>query len=209
MKTLYDMERSGNCYKVRLLLALLGESYQRIPVNLQAGENRHPDFLALNPRGEIPVLVDGEAVIWDSSAILIYLATRNTDAQSWYPSDALSRAQITQWMAVSGQEIQYGLAVARAIQVFGRAGDLKQCQALGQRALTLLENKLSEAEWLVGNTPTLADIACYPYVATADEGGIALAPNRNVVRWCRRIEQLPGYVPMLDSGTLTASGENA
>lgn len=198
MKTLYDMELSGNCYKARLLLALLGESYQRIPVNLREGDNRQAAFLSLNPRGEIPVLVDGESVLWDSSAILIYLATC-ANAQSWYPDDALSRAQITQWMAVSSHEIQYGLAAARAIKLFGRAGDLEHCQALGERALTLLNNQLAEAEWLVGINPTLADIACYPYVATADEGGVALAPNQNVVRWCRRIEQLPGYVPMLSA----------
>lgn len=196
MKTLYDMELSGNCYKVRLLLALLGETYDRISVNLLAGDNRQAAFLSLNPRGEIPVLVEGDAVIWDSSAILVYLAT-NANSHSWYPSDALSRAQITQWMAVSGHEIQYGLAAARAIQLFGRSGDLEHCQTLGQRALKLLDNQLSEAAWLVGTKPTLADIACYPYVATADEGGVALAPNQNVVRWCRRIEQLPGYVPML------------
>lgn len=196
MKTLYDMELSGNCYKVRLLFALLGETYHRISVNLQAGDNRQATFLSLNPRGEIPVLVDKEAVIWDSSAILIYLAT-NANSHSWYPSDALSRAQITQWIAVSGHEIQYGLAAARAIQLFGRSGDLEHCQSLGQRALKLLDNQLTEAAWLVGTKPTIADIACYPYVVTADEGGVALASHQNVMRWCRRIEELPGYVPML------------
>jgi glutathione S-transferase len=196
MKTLYDMTRSGNCYKVRLLLALLGEDYERVPVDLTRGEQRQASFLALNPRGEIPVLVEEGQVIWDSGAILVYLATRAAD-RHWFPDDALARARVAQWMAVAANEIHHGLAAARAIRLFGRAGDLAHSQALGRRALALLDQQLTRSRWLAGDEPSIADIACYAYVLVAEDGDIALAPYRNLARWCRDIEALPGYVPMV------------
>lgn len=201
MKTLYDMELSGNCYKIRLLLALLGEEYRRIPVDLAGGENRRDPFLALNPRGEVPVLVDGDRVIWDSSAILIYLATQSGDSRL-YPDDALSRAWVTQWLAVAAHEIHSGLALARAIRLFGRSGDLAHSQATGRNALALMEERLSLAPWLVDDNFSIADIACYPYVHVAEDGGISLAPYQNVQAWCRRVEAVNGYVPMIASTPL-------
>lgn len=196
MKTLYDMELSGNCYKIRLLLALLGEEYRRIPVDLAGGENRRDPFLALNPRGEVPVLVDGDRVIWDSSAILVYLATQSGDRR-FYPDDALSRARVAQWLAIAAHEIHSGLALARAIRLFGRSGDLAQSQATGRRALALMDERLSLAPWLVNEDFSIADVACYPYVHVAEDGGISLAPYQNVEAWCRRIEALKGFEPMI------------
>lgn len=203
MKTLYDMELSGNCYKVRLFMALLGEAYRQVSVDLRGGENRRETFLALNPRGEVPVLVDNDQVIWDSNAILVYLAS-GENAANWYPDDALSRARVTQWLAVASHEIHYGLAAARAIKLFGRAGDLNHCQNLGKAALNLLDNQLGKMPWLTGDAPTIADIACYPYVHTAEDGEVPLGVHRNVVHWCKRIEQLPRYVPMVNPVTAPA-----
>ena len=195
MKTLYDMERSGNCYKVRLLLALLGEDYERVTVDLTRGEQRLESFLALNPRGEIPVLAEDGQVIWDSGAILVYLASRAAD-RHWFPDTALARARVAQWLAVAANEVHHGLAAARAIRLFGRAGDLAHSQALGRRALTLLDGQLARGPWLAGEAPSIADIACYPYVSLAEDGEISLAPYPNLARWCRDIESLPGYAPM-------------
>lgn len=196
MKTLYDMERSGNCYKVRLLLALLGEDYERVTVDLTREEPREASFLALNPRGEIPVLVEDDQAIWDSGAILVYLATQAVD-RHWFPDAALARARVTQWLAVAANEVHHGLAAARAIRLFGRTGDLAQSQAVGRCALTLLDQQLARGPWLAGEAPSIADIACYPYVSIAEEGALSLAPYQNVARWCRNIESLPGYTPMI------------
>ncbi|HKK13872.1 MAG TPA: glutathione S-transferase N-terminal domain-containing protein [Gammaproteobacteria bacterium] len=95
MIRLYDYERSGNCYKVRLLLALLGLPWERVPVDLRRGEERRPEFLALNPRGQVPVLTDGDWVVWDSQAILVYLARRYGGAQ-WLPQEARPLAEVQQ-----------------------------------------------------------------------------------------------------------------
>ncbi len=198
MKRLYDMDLSGNCYKVRLLLDMLDLPYEKFPVDLPRGGNRTSTFLALNPRGEVPVLIDRDTVIWDSSAILIYLATNTVDKR-WYPDDALIQARIAQWMAVAGHEIQYGLAAARAVKLFGRTGDLPQLQEIGRRALVLLDEQLHKTPWLAGADPTIADIACYPYVRCAEDGGISLAPYTNIQRWFERLEALPGYRPMVDT----------
>ena len=164
-------------------------------MDLTRGEQRLESFLALNPRGEIPVLVEGGEVIWDSGAILVYLATRAAD-RHWFPDAALARARVAQWLAVAANEVHHGLAAARAIRLFGRAGDLAQSQALGRRALTLLDQQLARGPWLAGEAPSIADIACYPYVSLAEDGEISLAPYRNLARSCRDIESLPGYAPM-------------
>lgn len=196
MKTLYDMERSGNCYKIRLFMSLTGEAYERIPVDLPGGENRTDSFLALNPRGEIPVLVDGDVTLWDSCAILIYLASVSAEPARWFPEDPVQRARVAQWLAVAGHEIHYGLAAARAIKQFGRAGDFALAQETGHKALALLDRQLAITPWLAGDNPTLADIACYPYVFTAGDGDIDVTPHPHVCQWMQRIESLPGYTPM-------------
>ncbi|MES9931011.1 MAG: glutathione S-transferase N-terminal domain-containing protein, partial [Candidatus Thiodiazotropha sp. 6PDIVS] len=95
---LYDLDRSGNCYKVRLLLAMLDLDYERVPIDILSGETMTPSFKDLNPRGQVPVLIDDGIVIWDSMAILVYLARQYGD-QSWLPEDALGEARVMQWLA--------------------------------------------------------------------------------------------------------------
>ena len=197
MMTLYDMTLSGNCYKVRLLLSLLGESYTRKPVDLAAGDNLRPDFIRLNPRGEIPILVDGDTVVWDSHAILDYIATTRR-ADAWLTDDFGRRTAVQQWLAVAAHEIQYGLAAARACIKFGRPGDLDQLQAVGIKALALVDQRLEGREWLAAERPTIADLACYPYVRCAEDGKISLDGYDNIRRWFRRIESLDNYVAMTE-----------
>lgn len=192
---LYDRDRSGNCYKVRLLLALLGEAYERVPVD--TSESRTRELKRVNPRGQIPVLVDGKTVIWDSMAILVYLARRSRDDR-WLPTDALGEARVMQWLAVSENELLYGLAHARAVIRFGREYDLDQCHREAVSGLEAMEERLGAAPWLAADHPTIADIACYPYVALADEGRFSLEPYPAVRAWLKRVEALPGWVPMTD-----------
>ena len=199
---LHDLERSGNCYKIRLFLSILGVTYQKIPVNTNAGENRRPEFLALNPRGQVPVLVDNGFAIWDSTAILVYLA-RRYGGETWLPTSPLPMAKVVQWLAMEQNEGRYGLARSRAIKlnlptVFARTGNLEDSQALGKIALGVLEKQLTESAWLVPEAggPTIADIACYPYAALSPEGGIGLEPYTAVGAWLDRMRNLPGYVDL-------------
>ena len=194
MITLYGMALSGNAYKARLLLALLGLEYEEIPVNLRTGENRTEAFLALNPRGQIPTLVDGDVTLWDSQAILVYLARRY--GQEWLPTDPVPMAEVMQWLALAENELLFGLARARAVKFFGRDFDLASSQAYGHAGLKVLEKRLAGHAWLAAGKPTIADIACMPYCALSYMGDIALDDYPSVRAWIDRVRGLPGFVAM-------------
>ena len=194
MITLYGAPVSGNAYKVRLLLNLLEVEFEEIDVNLRAGENRAGPFLALNPRGQIPVLVDGEVTVWDSQAILVYLARRYGEA--WLPADPAPMAEVMQWLAVSENELLFGLARARAVLHFGRDFDLASSQAYGRAGLKVLEQHLAGNEWLAAGRPTIADVACMPYVALSHMGGIPLDDHPAARAWIERMRALPGFIAM-------------
>ncbi|MGX2041760.1 glutathione S-transferase family protein [Methylocaldum sp. MU1018] len=193
---LYDMELSGNCYKVRLLCSLLGLHCESVPVDLMKGEHKQAAFLALNPRGQVPALDDAGTVVWDSMAILVYLARKYDGDDRWLPAEAEPMARVVQWLALSENEILYGLARARAIIRFNRPWDLAPCQELGRSGLSVMENHLERNRWLAADWPTIADVACYPYVALAPEGGVALDDFPHIGQWIARIQSLPGYVSM-------------
>jgi glutathione S-transferase len=154
----------------------------------------------LNPRGQIPVLEDGELRLWDSLAILVFLARRYGDPERaggpWLPADAVGEARVMQWLALSENELLYGLARARSVLRFGRPFDLTACQAEGRMGLDVLEVRLQDRDWLEGEVATIADIACYPYAALADEAGVALGPYPAVGAWLERFAALPGYHTM-------------
>ncbi|MCQ8183530.1 glutathione S-transferase family protein [Methylomonas sp. SURF-1] len=192
---LYDMELSGNCYKIRLLCGLLGIDYERVPIDLMQGQHKAEAFLQLNPRGQIPVLDDDGLLIWDSSAILVYLA-RQYGGEQWLPLAAPAMATVMQWLSLAQNELLYGLARARAAKKFKRPWDQDQCRQHGRQGLQVLEQRLANNAWLAGPQPTIADIACYPYVALAPEGGVELAEFPAVLAWIERIRALPGYVGM-------------
>ena len=194
MITLYGGPRSGNAYKVRLLLTLLGLEFEETVINLQAGENRTESFLALNPRGQIPTLVDGDVTVWDSQAILVYLARRYGEA--WLPAEPAAMAEVMQWLALAENELLFGLARARAIKSFGLDFDLASSQAYGHEGLKVLEKRLAGHAWLAAGKPTIADIACMPYCALSWMGGIALDDYPSVLAWIDRVRALPGFVAM-------------
>jgi glutathione S-transferase len=192
---LYDFELSGNAYRVRLMLSLLGLKYETVPVNLMQGEQRQPPFLKLNPRGQVPTLDDGGTVVWDSLAILVYLA-RKYGGEKWLPLDAEGMAEVMQWLAIMENEILYGLARARVICKFKRPGNLEEAQASGRKALGVLEQRLASHPWLALDHATIADIGCFPYVALAPEGEIPLADYPGVRSWINRVKSLQGFVGM-------------
>ncbi|GAB6389517.1 glutathione S-transferase family protein [Stutzerimonas marianensis] len=192
---LHDLTLSGNCYKVRLFLSLIGQSAERVPVDLRQGEHKRPAFLALNPRGQVPVLEDDEVRLADSQAILVYLALRH--APAWHPQDVLSQARIAGWLSFAANEMHHGPATARFGRVFRMPIDQALAVSRAQAALTLLEQQLGKHAWLAETPiPTIADVAVYPYAALAGEGGQNLADYPALQAWFGRIRELPGYVPM-------------
>src|SRR6185436_17305841 len=193
MKLYYTLN-SGNAYKVRILLSLLKVPYEKIAVDTKNKAHKAPDFLKLNPRGEVPVLEDGGTVIWDSAACLAYVA-RKHGGDAWLPADAAGMAQVMQWVALAGNEIQFGLQYARRGVGQGRwtAGTLEQGQALGRIALNALEGRLKSNEWLALGRPTIADVACFPYTETAPDAKLPLEPYPGVVAWLARCKALPGW----------------
>lgn len=193
---LYDLTLSGNCYKARLFLSLIGQSAELVPVDLMKGEHRKPAFLALNPRGQVPVLEDGDMRVVDSQAILVYLARRYGD-EAWFAEDALTQARITGWLSFAANEMHHGPATARVGRLFGRPIDEALTSNRALAAMQLLEQHLAEHTWLAETAqPTIADIAVYPYAGLAGEGGIDLRPYPAIRAWCIRIRELPGYIGM-------------
>ena len=193
---LHDFALSGHCHRVRLMLSLLGLPYEAIPVDLVAGEHRREPFLALNPLGQVPVLRDGEVVLADSNAILVYLASRH-GGPSWLPQEAQRAAAVQRWLSIAAGEIAYGPAAARAATVLGMpCDDVSAAQARGRTVLRVMDDTLKDSAFLAGPDPTIADVACYAYVARAPEGGIALEPHPAVRAWLARVEALPGFVAM-------------
>jgi glutathione S-transferase len=191
---LYLTDNSGNSYKVRILLSLLGVGYEKVMLDTRKQQHKEPAFFKLNPRGEVPVLEDDGIVLWDSAAILAYLA-RRYGGDTWLPAAPAQMGQVMQWVALAGNEIQFGLQYARrgVLQNRWTAGTLEQGHAMGRVALDALEGRLKDNQWLALGRPTIADVACFPYVETAPEARVPLEPYPGIVAWLARCKALPGW----------------
>jgi len=191
---LYVSAGSGNAYKVRVLISLLKLPCEQVIVDFASKEQKKPEFLKLNPRGEVPVIEDSGMVIWDSAACLVYIA-RKYGGEQWLPGDPAGMAQVQQWLALAATEIQIGLQYTRRGLKQGRwtAGNLEQGQAIGRVALATLENRLKDHDWLAANHPTIADVACFAYVETAPDANLPLEPYPGIVAWLSRCKALPGW----------------
>ncbi len=185
---------SGHAHRVWLFAKLAGLSHEIIDVDLRAGEQKTPEFLALNPFGQVPVIEDGDVVLHDSNAILVYLSKKY--APQFLPSDARGQAEVQQFLTMAAGELAFGPAAARRITVFGAALDAEFCKATAERVLAKLDAHLQDRDYLVGDSPTIADVAIYTYTAHAPEGGVSLEEYSNVRRLLANIEALPGFVPM-------------
>ena len=199
---LYDYELSGNCYKVRLLLHWLGLAWTRIPVDFHPGrEHRSAAFRSqVSPRGQLPVLEDGPLRLPDAQAILVYLASRYDPERRWYPDDPATRGRITLWLATA-DELTRTVSAARLHLGFGHAADLVACQRDGRARLRLLDDQLAENQchgqaWLAAAHPTVADIACFPYAALAQEAGIDLIEFPAIQAWTSALRHQPGFLAM-------------
>jgi glutathione S-transferase len=193
---LYDWLPSGNGYKVRLLLAQLGQRFEYEELDIMRGETRTPEFLARNPNGRIPVLeLEPGVYLAESNAIQWYLA----EGTDFLPRERLARAQVLQWMFFEQYSHEPYIAVVRHWVQTGEAQerpDLAERRQRGAGALTAMERHLSGRSYFVGERYTIADIALYAYTHVAPEGGFELAPYPAVRAWLERVRSEPGHVPI-------------
>lgn len=203
MLKLYDYPLSVNCYKQRLLLAILGLEYEAVPVDFFPGwEHKGDEFRKINPLGHIPVIDDDGYVLWDAHAILVYLATKYDATRSWYPVDDPERlGQTASWLLFA--EGTTNTASAARLHVnLGYDFDLETTRAGAHRLFRVLDEHLWFREqagerWVVaGSHPTIADLAIFPDVILSEEGGISRLDYPALRRWTDRIKRIPGFVAM-------------
>jgi glutathione S-transferase len=195
---LYDSPVSGNCYKVRLLLAHLGLSYERQTVDVIDRSNRRELLGHLNPGLTVPTLVldDGRA-LGESGAILWFFG----EDTRFVPDDPYERAQVLQWMFFEQYQLEPTIAVVRFWAAYsGRPEEFEPERPAklkaGERALRRLGAHLDGRSFVVGDSFTLADIALYGYAHVAEEGGFSLEPYPAVRAWLERVASQPGHVPI-------------
>ncbi len=190
---LFTYAGSANGYKAELLLALLGRRYERVELSIFDGESRTPAFLAMNPAGRVPVLErDDGTFLPESNAIVWHLARGTVFA----PHSQIDEDRALAWLFFEQSEIEPVIGSARFWILTGRdrerKDELARRLAWGESTLALLDRELANRAWLVGDRPSVADIAVYAYTHVAPDAGLALPPH--VTAWCRRIAALPGYV---------------
>lgn len=195
MMILYNISISGNCHKVRLMLAFLGLEYQMHNLDLGASEQTSDDYLRLNPFGQAPVIDDNGVVIRDSQAILVYLAKKYGEDRFW-SNDPVELAQITSWLSTAANEMQNGPVRLRVYHKLGRPIDIKHATGITTKLLNIINGHLADKKWLVADKLSIADIAIYPYLALVHEGQIDISPYQNITEWLARFEALPDYVSM-------------
>jgi glutathione S-transferase len=200
MYTVYGDYNSGNCYKIKLMLHLLGAQYQWVPVDILNGETETDAFLAKNPNGKIPVLeLEDGTCLWESNAILNFLA----EGTPFLLTEPRLRTQMLQWQFFEQYSHEPTIAVARFIQFYlglpqERLEEYRSLHRRGYKALKVMEQQLLRTPFLVGEQFSIADIALYAYTHVAHQGGFDLTQFPAIQAWLTRVQQQPGYVGMLD-----------
>ncbi len=199
MLKLYDHPLSGNCYKVRLALSQLGVEYERVFLDIFKGEHYTAEYEELNPNRKIPVLIDDDFHIWESNAILLYIGKKYSPNRL-YPEDLKIFGTVAQWLFFGKTSVDPNLAVARYLTKFLSPENrneelLVKLQTQGNAVLKIMDNHLQQTDFLVGSY-SIADIACFPYVNMAPEGGVDLSPYPSVILWRDRVSSQPRYITM-------------
>ena len=203
MITLYDYDLSVNCYKQRLLLAILDVDYESVPVDFFPGmEHKGEAFKAINPLGHIPVLIDDDYVLRDAHAILTYLAARYDPTGRWYPtSDPRVLGEVAQWLQFAEGTTNTASA-ARLHDNLGYDFDIDEVRAGAHRLFRVLDEHLWFQErqgrrWVCSpDHPTIADLAIFPDVMLSEEGGVERIHYPALRRWTDRVRRIDGFVPM-------------
>jgi len=196
---LYQMQDSGNCYKIRLLAHLLNLPLELIDIDILKGESRTENFLTKNPNGRVPVLeLDDGRFLAESNAIITYLA----EETPYWPDDRFAHAQVLQWMFFEQYSHEPYIAVARFWKSISPAfppemqARQSEWDQRGNAALGVMERHLTNRTYFVDDRPTVADVALFAYTHVAHEGGFDLNRYPNILSWIKRIQATPGYIPM-------------
>jgi len=198
---LHDYELDSDCYKVRLLLSALSVAYQKVAVNVHPGhEQRSPAYLRLNPLGALPILVDGETVLYEAEAILAYLARAHDSAKSWLPDDPARFGQVMIWLAFASRDLS-AASLARLHHMLEVPADPLAVGHQSRAAFRVMENHMTKREldgarWFVGDHATLAEIALFPAIALSRDFGIDHDEYPALRRWMRRVRTIPGFITM-------------
>ena len=199
MLKVYGDYNSGNCYKIKLMLHLLGLEYQWHPVDILKGETETSQFLAKNPNGKVPVLeLEDGTCLWESNAILNYLA----DGSEFLPTEPRLRTQVLQWQFFEQYSHEPYIAVARFIQFYlglpqARLEEYRALQKRGYKALDVMEQQLARTPYLVGEHYSIADVTLYAYTHVAHQGGFELGAYPSIQAWLQRVASHPHHVTML------------
>lgn len=193
---IYGMLDSGNCYKPRLLMNLLGRPFEHVEISSRDGSTRTPDYLAKNANGKVPLLeLDDGRLIAESNAILLYLG----EGTPFVPADSYDRALVHQWLFFEQYSHEPYIAVLRSLRVYQERAHLATPERVasliegGNKALGVMETQLARTPWLAGDAPTVADIALFAYTQDADLGGYDLNSFPQVTSWLDRVRSLQGF----------------
>ena len=198
MLKVYGDYNSGNCYKVKLMLHLLGLEYQWHAIDILKGEAQTPAFLAKNPNGKVPVLeLEDGTCLWESNAILNFLA----DGSEFLPSEPRLRTQVLQWQFFEQYSHEPYIAVARFIEFYlglpaERLEEYRKLQTRGYKALDVMEQQLGRTPYLVGEHYSIADVTLYAYTHVAHQGGFDLSAYPAITAWLERVASHPRHVAM-------------
>ncbi|WP_299699091.1 glutathione S-transferase family protein [uncultured Tateyamaria sp.] len=191
---LYTHPLSGHAHRATAMLSLLNVAHDVVIMDLQSGAHKQPDYLKISPLGQVPALVDGDVILRDSTSILTYLAMKYDADRTWLPTDPVTAALIQEWLATSVKEVFEGPCGARISKFFGVPIDYDGAvQKTNSLMKTMFEPRLALHDWLVGDAPTIADVANYGYIAAVEEAGVSLADYPNVKAWLARLEALEGF----------------
>ncbi|NKX36433.1 glutathione S-transferase [Rhodobacteraceae bacterium R_SAG4] len=194
----YRHPLSGHCHRVEMMLSILDLPYALIEVDLLKGAHKAPEFLELNLLGQVPVIDDNGTLVADSNAILVYLVQAYGAGTDWLPTAPKPAAEVQRWLSLTVSHVATGPSRARWRTLIG-AGDTAEAIAAREASHTflgLMEGMIAGRDFLVGDSPTIADVAAYAYIAHAPEGGVSLADYPLVRAWIDRVQGIKGFVPM-------------
>lgn len=190
----YDTPKSGHCHRVRLAASLMGVALDLVQVSEMEGQRQGKEYLALNPFGQVPTLVDDGVKVRDSIAIIQYLERTYAPDKGWMPKEPRERAETDEWFAITSGAMFRGPNMARLIKLFKLDGNYEAAVQMSLKLFEFMDTHLQGRDWLVGSRSTLADIACYSYIAVANEGELDISPYRNIQAWLVAIQKLDGFI---------------